>query len=56
MAIINRIAFILLTIISFVILLVLALISPKWYVIYQMYVAELTTKFICQEKGLKEEL
>ena len=56
MGIINRIAFLLLSIVSFPISTILALVSPKWYVIYQMYLAEKVTAFICQEKGLKEEL
>lgn len=54
MAIINRIAFLILSIASFIVLILLAIISPRWYVVYQMYLAELVTKDLWV-KGSKDE-
>ena len=57
MGIINRIAFLVLTLVSFLVLIVLSLVSPKTYGVYQVYLAELVTKYLWQEENdLSDEL
>jgi len=46
MGIINRIGLLLFTMINVIVLLTLAIISPRWYSIYQAYSTEKVFKFL----------
>lgn len=53
MAIINRIALLLLILVSSIILLTLAIVSPKWFSLYLAYITEIVFKFLY---GTKKEI
>jgi hypothetical protein len=53
MGIINRIALLTLTMISVIILLTLAIMSPKWFSVYLAYITDKVFKFIY---GTKEQI
>jgi len=56
MKLINRIAFVLLALVSLPILIILGIVSPLWFAVYLTYITDKVNRHLWEEKSLKGEL